>query len=82
MKRAIVIGLIVVGLVLFAAVAFAYPRFGAYGGCGGVYQLEMQQIIASGSYADLEAFREKVGHNVMPWIDDEESFKEIGRAHV
>jgi hypothetical protein len=75
MKRTIIIGTVIVGLVLFAAVTFAYPRFGTYGGCGGVYQPEMQQIITSGSYADLETFRENVGYNVMLWINDEETFK-------
>lgn len=77
MKRAIIVGTVIIGLVLFAAVAFAVPRFGAYGGChgGGYYQPEMIQIVATGTYADLAAFREKVGVNVMPWVTDEQSFK-------
>ena len=81
MKRTIIIGTVIIGLVLFAAVAFAYPRFGGYGGCGGVYQPEMQQIIVSGTYAELEAFREKVGFNVMPWVTDEETFKAMQESH-
>ena len=83
MKWIIIAGTVVVGLVLLAAIGLAYPGFGPYGGCHGrgysggygyQYAPGMMQIIATGTYADLEALREKAGVNIMPWVN-EESFK-------
>jgi len=42
---------------------------------------EMEQVMEKGSFQDLVALREKIGFNIMPWVNDETQFKEMQERH-
>ena len=42
---------------------------------------QMDTILERGNLGDLEKFRQKLGYNVMPWVQDEKSFKTAGEMH-
>lgn len=56
------------------------------GGCGMIqgniqYHEQMERIMEEGTYDDLIALREKTGFNMMPFVDNEESFKQMQEKH-
>lgn len=42
---------------------------------------QMEEIMEEGAYSDLEKFREEIGFNMMPWVKDEETFKQAQEMH-
>ena len=45
------------------------------------YHEGMEKVMEEGTYNDLVAFREKLGFKIMPWIDNEQEFKEMQELH-
>ena len=42
---------------------------------------QMEPIMEEGTYADLVKFREEVGFTMMPWVQDEETFRQAQERH-
>jgi len=42
---------------------------------------DMENIMETGTYTDLVNYRTTSGYNVMPWVQDEESFKAMQEQH-
>src|SRR3989338_319993 len=42
---------------------------------------EMESLMEQGTYSDLEALREKYGSNIMPFVRNEQGFKEMQEHH-
>lgn len=68
------IALLAIVLVAGVAAAFAAP-WGMHGGMRGyAHHAEMAQILETGDYQDLVEYREEIGWNMMPWIEDADDF--------
>jgi hypothetical protein len=76
---AVLLALLIVGIVS-ASVAFAYG--GSFSGQGkGTHYQDMQNIMSAGTYADLVAYRQTSGANVMPWVQNEQDFALARQMH-
>ncbi len=86
-------GLLITGAALALLIVAAVGAF-AYGGRGmmagdvspagverGAYHDQMEEILESGSYADLEALRAETGMPMMPWVTDDATFQQAQERH-
>ena len=82
-RKAILFG--IVGLLLIGS-AFAYM---GYGGMGrgmmgnrmGVNHEQMEEVMEQGTFSDLQRLRQETGFNIMPWVNDEATFKQMQDMH-
>ncbi|MBI2656551.1 hypothetical protein HYX03_02340 [Candidatus Woesearchaeota archaeon] len=45
------------------------------------YHEEMEKLMENGNYNDLVALREKLGFRIMPWVDNEDDFRQAQKIH-
>jgi len=83
-KTGLMVAVSLAVLVLIGTSAMAWSGFGR-GNAGAVdagatayekgqYHEQMEQIVETGSYADLEALREETGRPMAPWVQSQEDF--------
>ena len=86
MKKAILFGIL--GLLLIGSV-FAYMGSGNRNNMGMMgsknfnmqqHHEQMEELMEEGSFEDLQKLRQE-GFNMMPWVNDEETFKQAQERH-
>ena len=82
-RKAILFG--IVGLLLIGS-AFAYMGYGgmARGMMGnriGVNHEQMEEVMEEGTFNDFQKLRQETGFNMMPWVNDEATFKQMQEMH-
>ncbi len=45
------------------------------------YHEDMEELMEKGNYNDLVALREKLGFKIMPWVDNEDDFRQAQKIH-
>ncbi len=74
--------ILVVSILALAGIAAAFMGRGMPNGVAGeTYHDDMYNIMAEGKYSDLVSLREKVGFEIMLWVDSEEDFKFAQQMH-
>ncbi len=79
-KKLGIFAIVLVSLIAIGGLVSAYgPGFdNPY---RGTYREQMEEILETGTYEDLVSFREEIGHNVAPWVIDEDSFQQLKERH-
>ncbi|NJL44001.1 MAG: hypothetical protein HC945_01605 [Nitrosarchaeum sp.] len=88
MRMGTTLVVLVLGLVVLGGAALAGP-WGSQGsgmqqrggGPSGAYHERMEEVLSSGSYADLLSLREELGVTLAPWVQDEEGFAALQERH-
>ena len=80
------VAIALIGALAFIGSAFAHSSNnlnGMHNNLGGMRQHheEMKDVMEEGSYAGLEGLRARLGFNIMPWVDNDETFEEAKRMH-
>ncbi|MAG38877.1 hypothetical protein CMO90_02205 [Candidatus Woesearchaeota archaeon] len=66
-----------VGMLLLVGASLANSGFSFQG----TFHELMEEIMEKGSFEDLQMLREKNGFNMMPFVNDEESFQKMKEHH-
>ncbi len=90
-KKSFVIAGILILVLALASVVSAFGMMGRFGKrtastvpaatAMDAYHDEMLKIMEQGTYADLAAFRQKIGFNIMPYVTDDATFTEAQEHH-
>jgi len=89
MKTSKKISFMLVGVVaLIAIVAGVFAHQGNYGNSidgsnhqRGMYHEDLSEVLESGTFEDLEAYREEIGFDVMRKVQSQEDFDEMKQRH-
>lgn len=79
------LALMLLGILGNAGVVFAHGGYGIEGGYGryadnGI-RWEIEQVLESGSYSELEEMRQRYQVPIMQWVESEEDFKVARQMH-
>lgn len=81
----VLLALLVIG-VSSISLAFAYNgNFNQQNGAhlrDGTHFEDVQKIMTTGSFADLQALRQTTGLNMMPWVENESDFVIAQQTHA
>ena len=79
MRKSILLGILAT-MVMLAVVAYGHSEDG-FGWYMEDMHEEMEQVLESGAFEDLQQLREEYNMPIMHWVDDEQEFEQASQLH-
>lgn len=80
-RKLVFVAVAIASLLILAGAVLAHGRGSGFE-MDSSHHNEMEDIMEEGTYSDLVELREDYGVNMMPWVNNEETFEEAQERHV